>query len=166
MPLPTNDLISHSCNHTLDVNSAGPPAPTTTVAIADTSCTTHFFTVNMLVCNKQISHHPISIQNPNGTIMHSTHNAKLDIPGLPQAAQIGHVMPALSNAPLLSIRQFCDARCQVAFMATTIDISYHKPTHPAGNLHATHLVVGIGHPATSAPTHATMPSCHRTGYSS
>jgi len=58
--------------------------------------------------------------------MHSMHNAKLDIPRLPHAAQIGHIVPALSNTPLLSIRQFCDAGCQVAFMATTINISYHN----------------------------------------
>ncbi len=79
----------------------------------------------MPVHNKQLAQHPISIQNPDGTMMHSTHDAKLDIPGLPHAACIGHIVLALSNKPLLSIGQFCNASCQVTFTATTVDISYN-----------------------------------------
>jgi len=37
---------------------------------------------------------------------------------------IGHIVPALLSKPLLSIGQFCNAGCQVAFTATTIDICY------------------------------------------
>jgi len=81
--------------------------------------------VNTPVHNTTPSLHPISIQNPDGSVMQSTHDAELNIPGLPRAARIGHIVPALSTKPLLSIGQFCDTGCQVAFTATTVDISYN-----------------------------------------
>jgi len=111
-------------NKILGLHTAGPPAITDTLAIADTGCTVHFFTMNMLVHNPTPSPHPISIQNPDSSVIQSMHDAELNIPGLPLAACIRHIVPALSTKPLLSIGQFCNAGCQVAF-TTTMDICYN-----------------------------------------
>jgi len=61
---------------------------------------------------------------PSGTILHSTHEAELDVPGLPMAARHGHIVPQLATQPLLSIGQLCDAGCDVAFTANSITISH------------------------------------------
>jgi len=58
-------------------------------------------------------------------ILHSTHKADLDLPGLPAAARHGHVVPALATQPLLSVGQLCDAGCGVVFTADTVTISHN-----------------------------------------
>jgi len=59
-------------------------------------------------------------------ILHSTHEADLDLPGLPTAACHGHIVPALATQPLLSVGQLCDARCDVTFTADTVTISHNN----------------------------------------
>ncbi len=54
------------------------------------------------------------------------HEAELNIPGLPLAAQHGHVVPHLATQPLLSIGQLCDAGCDVAFTASMVTISHNN----------------------------------------
>jgi hypothetical protein len=68
---------------------------------------------------------PISIRNPNGAVMHSTHEAELDIAALPPHARHVHIVPALSSASLLSMGQLCDAGCKIAFDATDVTV-YHN----------------------------------------
>jgi hypothetical protein len=60
--------------------------------------------------------------------MYSTHEAELDIPSLPLAARQCHIVPALTNHSLLSIRQLCDAGCSVELDATTLTVQYHGNT--------------------------------------
>ncbi len=84
----------------------------------------HFFSTTTPVCNKHPAADPIAIHTPSDVIMHSTHKANLDLPGLPEAARHGHVVPQLATQPLLSIGQLCDAGCHVAFTATTVTISH------------------------------------------
>jgi hypothetical protein len=96
------------------------------LAIADTGSTAHFGTINAPVINLRPSLNPISIRNPNGTIMTSTHEADLlDIMPtmLPPAARRIHIIPELASASLISMGQFCDAGFSVAFTATTVTVS-------------------------------------------
>jgi hypothetical protein len=79
----------------------------------------------MPVHNKLIATSPIAIRNPNGEVMYSTHTAKLHLPGLPLAARQVHVVPSLASQSLLSIGQFCDAGCKVAFDAETVTVSHN-----------------------------------------
>ena len=53
--------------------------------------------------NKQVAQHPITIRNPNGSTMRSTHLAELPIPHLPMAARRAHIVPELRSHSLLSI---------------------------------------------------------------
>jgi hypothetical protein len=50
------------------------------LAIADTGSTAHFGTIDAPVINIRPTRHPITIQNPNGSLMVSTHEAELDLP--------------------------------------------------------------------------------------
>ncbi len=61
---------------------------------------------------------------PSGTILHSTHEAELNVLGLPIATRHGHIVPQLATQPLLSIGQLYDAGCDVVFMADSITISH------------------------------------------
>jgi len=102
---------SQTCNHYPNLNTAGPPTPIAHIAIADTRCMAQFFTIITPMHNKHIAKHPITIQNPDGTLMLSTHDAEFNIPGWPLAACLDHTVPALSNKQILSISQFCDVGC-------------------------------------------------------
>jgi len=88
--------------------------------------TAHFFTIDLPLNNKQATTNPIMIRNPNGSIMYSTPEAKLDIPALPKAARHVHVVPALASQLLLSMGQLCDAGCHVTFDATTAMVTHGK----------------------------------------
>ncbi len=54
------------------------------------------------------------------------HEADLNLPGLPLAAWHGHVVPHLATQLLLSIRELCDARCDVAFTASMVTITHNN----------------------------------------
>jgi hypothetical protein len=71
---------------------------------------------------------PIAIQNPNGSIMYSTHEAELDMPNLPLAARHCHIIPALINHSLLSIGQLCDAGCSIELDTTVLKVQYDGTT--------------------------------------
>jgi hypothetical protein len=65
-----------------------------------------FFTVDAhnIINKKQPGTSPISIHNPNGSIMHSTITAKLDLPTSPHTAlQVHDLVPALASHSLLHI---------------------------------------------------------------
>jgi len=68
---------------------------------------------------------PIKIHTPSSTVLQSTHEADLDLLGLLLVACHGHVVPQLATQPLLSIRQLCDAGCDVAFTADRVTIKHN-----------------------------------------
>ena len=94
-------------------------------ACADTRATGHFFTTTLPISNIHPTMHWIAIHNLNGTIMHSTHEAKLDLPQLPLLARWVHIVPALKSQLLLSIAQLCDANCKATFMCTQVRIHHN-----------------------------------------
>jgi hypothetical protein len=103
----------------------GPPSLSPIISvIGDTGTTVNLATVDTPVINKVIATVPIAVRNPNGSIMHSTHEAELFLPGLPRAARRCHIIPALSTQPLLSIGQLCDAGCTVEFTATCATVFF------------------------------------------
>jgi len=93
-------------------------------AIADTGSTAHFCTIDAPVINVRPAQTPITIRNPDGATMISTHIADLDLPHLPDAARHVHIVPALAGASLISIGQLCDAGCAVTLDSSTINIAY------------------------------------------
>jgi hypothetical protein len=94
------------------------------------------------VVNKRPAANPITIHNPNGTIMYSTHTAELDIPHLPPAACQVHIVPDLASHTLLSIGQLCDAGCDVTFNANAVTVTYQN-----------HLILQVTRTATTRLWH-------------
>ena len=90
---------------------------------ADTGATGHFFTTMLLISNLHPATHPIC--NPNGSIMHSTHEARLDLPQLPLLVRWVHIVPDLQSHSLLSIRQLCDADCKATFTRAEVRIHHN-----------------------------------------
>ena len=68
--------------------------------------------------------HGIQVCVPNGEIMHSTHQADLDIPNLPSPARTAHIFPHLASGSLLSIGKLCDAGCTALFNKSKLFIFY------------------------------------------
>ena len=109
--MPKVQSTAHVATSTIDT-AAGPPA---NLIIADSGATAHFATLDLPVLNRRPATNPIAIANPDGTLMYSTHEGELNIPGLPIEARRCHIVPALSGLSLISIGQLCSAGCQVLF---------------------------------------------------
>jgi hypothetical protein len=60
---------------------------------------------------------PLTMNLPNGEIVHSTHEWDISIPGLLMILT-GHIVPGLSMASLMGIQVLCKAGCKVIFTDT------------------------------------------------
>ena len=58
---------------------------------------------------------PISISQPDGGKLESTHECEIDNPKLPQEARKEHIVPGLSHTSLISIKMLIDAGCFVTY---------------------------------------------------
>ena len=85
------------------------------MAIADAGATAHFAIPGAPVINKKIASNPLTINLPDGEQLHSTHTCELDIPWLPQAARIAHIIPGIQHTSLISIKVLCDMGCKVSY---------------------------------------------------
>jgi len=117
-----------STNTTAPIGSVTKTSPPTLtipfLAIANTGCTAHFFTMDTPICNVCPTMQPITIHTPSGVLLKSTHKAELNLPALPLAAQQHHIVLHLATQPLLSISQLCNTGCNVAFTANDITIQH------------------------------------------
>jgi hypothetical protein len=66
---------------------------------------------------------PLTINLPNGKIVHYTHICDISIPGLPMNLT-GHIVPRLSMASFMSIQVLCKAGCKVIFTDTKCEVKY------------------------------------------
>jgi hypothetical protein len=139
-----------------------------TEACANTGSTAHFFTTSLPITNIRPTTNPVCIHNPNGSTMHSTHEAELDLPQLPVYARRVHVIPDLQSRSLLSIAQLCDAGCVAIFTCMHVNIN-HQDTciltgerDPTTNLWHMHVPTKLA-PLTSVPdTHVHHNECNST----
>ena len=65
--------------------------------------------------------------------MTSTHEGHLDIPELPAAATLAHIVPELNTHSLISIGQLCDAGCTANVNSEQINVSYNGDIIMSGN---------------------------------
>ena len=101
--------------------TTGPPTDSKP-HIVDTGTTGNFVVADMPLQNCRTTSSPISIENPNGTRMHSTHEGELPLNKLPPEARRAHRVPALASYSLISVPQLCDAGCDVIFSADSAKI--------------------------------------------
>jgi hypothetical protein len=110
-----------SCPGPPNIPSA-PPGATLEPLVAYTGSTSTYISINFPIINKRLTTNPISISNPNGQIMTSTHEAKLDLPTLRLAARRAHIIPALQHCSLLSVGSLCGAGYKVNFDKHTMRV--------------------------------------------
>jgi len=74
----------------------------------------HYFCSSSPYTNKIAAPCGISVIQPDGSIMQSSHTALMDAPHLPLAVRKGHIFPIMKNKALLSLGQFYDNGYEVA----------------------------------------------------
>jgi hypothetical protein len=94
-----------------------------THAIADTGATSIFVMAGTPMKNIHPATDPLTINLPNGEIVHSTHICDISIPGLPMILT-GHIVPGLSMASLMGIRVPCKAGCKVIFTDMKCEVRF------------------------------------------
>jgi hypothetical protein len=100
-----------------------PSQPSSCTALLDSGCTAYFIMENGKCSNKQYTTTPLEVRLPNGDTITSTHTATLNMPSLPQAARLAHILPGLAQHSLLSVRQMCDSGCSVTFTASNATVT-------------------------------------------
>ena len=75
----------------------------------------HFLCLDAPVTKKQPVTNPITVMQPDGDAMVSTHTSDLDLPQLPQAARRCHILPAIKHSLILVVK-LCEAGCEVKFI--------------------------------------------------
>jgi len=73
------------------------------MAIADAGATAHFTIPGAPVINKQIAITPLIINLPDGKQLRSAHTCELDIPWLPRAAMMAHIVLTGPTSDLTNI---------------------------------------------------------------
>ena len=128
--------------------------PTTTISIADTGSTGHFFTINNpALGNVQRAKNPITVELPNGDSIISTHTGTLPIQGPPPKATLTHTFPELGPTSLLSIGVLCDEGCVATFTKYTVTVTYNDQVILTGTRNiTTNNLWQIQLPQTTQPT--------------
>ncbi len=94
-----------------------------THAIADTGATSIFVMAGTPMTNIRPAMDPLTINLPNGEIVHSTHICDISIPGLLMILT-GHIVPGLSMVSLMGIRVLCKAGRKVIFTDTKCEVRF------------------------------------------
>ena len=102
-------------------------------AILDSGATSNFLTTGAHVTNIKPTQKSIVARLPNGDKVQSTHTGTLDLPGLPAAARLAHIIPGLASHSLISVVTLCNAGCDVLFAKIGCTITHCGRTIMCGN---------------------------------
>ena len=84
-------------------------------AILDSGATSHFLVVDAPADDVTVATNPISVRQPDGAKVQSSHTCNLKIPILQKKARLAHVIPGLASHSLLSVVRLCNCGCTVTF---------------------------------------------------
>ncbi len=84
-------------------------------AILDSGATSNFHTTSAPITNVQLVNKPIVAHLPNGDKVQSTHTCTLDLPKLPAATCLVHIIPGLASDSLVSVVTLYNAECEILF---------------------------------------------------
>ena len=74
------------------------------LGIVDAGATGHFLQPGTPAKNIRPTNNPISISQPDGVKLESTHECEIDNPRLPQSAKAAHIVPGLAHTSLVLIK--------------------------------------------------------------
>ena len=106
---------NRSKNHEVAHKLARPIHISKDLGIADAGATGHFLQPGAPAISIRRTENPISISQPDGGKLESTHECEIDNPQLPQAARKAHIVPGLAHTSLVSIKMLIDAGCFVTY---------------------------------------------------
>jgi hypothetical protein len=112
------NVLANSFPH--NPGCANPPDLSTTAFIE--SAASKLLVMPSTTTSAATNHASITIIQPGGDRMQSTHSVDLLLQKLPPNARMAHSLPGLTNN-LLSIAILCDARCKVFFHATGCEVT-------------------------------------------
>ena len=75
----------------------------------------------------------ICVQQPDGTVMQSSHTSLLALPELPLAMRKIHIFPQMHNKALLSLGNFCDNEYEIKLIKQRVCITHY--TNPSLSLY-------------------------------
>jgi hypothetical protein len=118
---PTNQPALNMLLSTFDVNQENIKER----VILDSGASSHFMCLDAPVTNKQLATNPITVLQPDGDAMVSTHTGELDLPELPQATRQCHIFPEIKHSLILIVKLY-EAGCKVKFikLGVGIEIGY------------------------------------------
>ena len=93
-------------------------------AVLDSGATSHFLVVDTTATKVTPATNPVTVTIPDGSTLKSTHVRKLDLPRLPMAARIGHVIPGLASQSLVPVVQLTDAGCGSRFLKHCVTVTH------------------------------------------
>ena len=94
------------------------------LGISDAGATGHFLQPGTPAKNIRPKHNPISISQPDGGKLESTHECEIDNPHLPHAARTAHIVPGLAHTSLESIKMLIDTGCNVTYNTKHVKVFY------------------------------------------
>ena len=94
----------------------------------DSGATGNFLVSDAPLAERVPDDNPISVTLPDGNKIQSTHVGVLDIPQLPRAARVGHVIPGLNSHSLISAVTLCNAGCVVRLTKIGATVKYRGTT--------------------------------------
>ena len=77
--------------------------------ILDSGASGHFLVLRAPVTNEKVAVSPIAVTLPDGDQVHSIHIADLDLPHLPAAARLCHIVRGLASYSLFSVVKLSNA---------------------------------------------------------
>jgi hypothetical protein len=80
--------------------------------ILDLGASSHSLCLDASVTNKQLADDPITVIQPDGDTMMSTHVGDPDLPQLSNAARMYHINPDTEQS-LISVVKLCEVGCKV-----------------------------------------------------
>ena len=93
-------------------------------AILDSGATSHFLVVDAPADDVTVATNPISVRQPDGAKVQSSHTCNLKIPLLPKKARLAHIIPGLASHSLLSVVRLCNCGCTVTFTKINCVVMY------------------------------------------
>ena len=102
-------------------------------AVMDSGATGNFLVTDAPISERTETHDQISVTLPDGSQVESTHTGLVDIPQLPKAARIGHVIPGLNTHSLMSVVVLCNAGYEVLFTKIGVTVKYRGSTILTGS---------------------------------
>jgi hypothetical protein len=102
-------------------------------AILDSGATSNFLTTSIPITTVQNANKSIVAHRPNGNQVQTTHTCMFDLPELPAAAHLAHIIPGLALHSLISVVTLCNTGCKVLFTKIGCTIMHQDGTILCGS---------------------------------